>query len=209
MTPPFVPSGRSHMHMTAGRQIVLGAAFLVLVVLVAGGCRGGDQPATGGSGSTETTGAPQVREKGPNYDGVIGVHRAILEKDPHNLAALIGLGNALYDAGRWDEAISAYQQALQINPHSADTITDMGTCYRKLGMFDEAINAYSRALQVEPAHQEALVNLGIVYGHDKKDYAKAIAVWERLLDVAPKHPRADEIRAAMAKFRAGRKGEAQ
>jgi len=62
-------------------------------------------------------------------------------------------------------------------------------------------------LMFEPANQDALLHLGAIYIYDKKDRAKAIGIWERLLHVAPKHPRADEIRDAVERLRdEGRQG---
>jgi len=171
-------------------------AGLLACLLAAGGCTKDDQRSS----------APADRpaaEKGqkPYYYGLIEEYRNVLAGDPHNLAALIALGNAYYDAGQWKLAIQHYEQALRLNPHMADVVTDMGTCYRNLGMPDRAITQYEKALTIEPTHQNALLNLGIVYGYDRKDYAKAIASWEQLLHVSPKHPKAEYLQATMAQFR--------
>ena len=88
-----------------------------------------------------------------------------------------------------------------LNPHNADVVTDRGTCYRNLGMTDEAVREYHRALRIDETNQNALYSLGVVYSHDKKDLAKAIVFWERLLQVAPKHPRANDIHASIEGFR--------
>jgi tetratricopeptide (TPR) repeat protein len=149
-------------------------------------------------------GSPMVQDgqgQSPYYHGLIEEYRSIVAEDPHNLAANIALANAYYDTGQWKDAIGFYEQALRLNPANPDLITDMGTCYRNLGMPDQAILAYERALSLEPSHQNAIFNLGVVYGYDKKNYRKAIALWERLLQLAPKHPHASEIRASLAGFR--------
>jgi tetratricopeptide (TPR) repeat protein len=137
----------------------------------------------------------------PHYEGLIEDYGSVLAEDPDNLAANIAMANAFYDAGEWRHAISYYDRALRLNPHNADVITDRATCYRNLGMTDEAVRDYRLALRVEPTHQNALYNLGIVYAHDKKDLSKAIKYWERLLEVAPKYPRADYLRASIDGFR--------
>ena len=137
----------------------------------------------------------------PYFYGLIEEYRGILAEDPHNLAAIIALGNAYFDAGQWKQAIKHYEQALLLDPANTDVITDMGTCYRNLGAPDRAIVEYERALKREPMHQNALFNLGIVYGFDKKDYAKAIRYWEQLLHVSPKHPRAGFVLATIAQFK--------
>ncbi len=186
------------MNMRAIKTIPAAAllAGVLLFLLTAGGCRQNERKA---AERVEQAVAEKVQV--PYYYGLIEEYQNVLAGDPHNLAAIIALGNAYYDAGQWKMAIRYYEQALQLDPHLADVITDMGTCYRNLGMPDRAITLYERALTIEPTHQNALFNLGVVYGYDRKDYAKAIAYWEQLLHVAPKYPKADYLQAAMAQFK--------
>jgi cytochrome c-type biogenesis protein CcmH/NrfG len=181
--------------MGSKRQMALRCAAVLVLAGVLAGCRGGDQAASDGAGGSE-------QQLAPNYAGIIEEYRSVLTKDPHNLAAIIGLGNALFEEARWREAVLAYEQALQLDPHNAQILTDMGICYRNLGMYQEAINSLTRALNVEPVHQEALFNLGAVFAYDRPDRGRAIEIWNRLLHVAPKHPRAEEVQTALRKLRA-------
>jgi tetratricopeptide (TPR) repeat protein len=182
---------------TRAREALCAACALLL--LAAAGCRNDSrQPA--GAAAPEDRGLPG-KDQSPYYHGLIEEYRAILGEDPHNLAAIIALGNALYDAGQWEDAVRYYEKALRLNPHLVDVITDMGTCYRNLGMPDRAIQEYLRALRMEPAHENALFNLGVVYGHDKKEYARAVLFWEQLLQIAPNHPRAAYVQETIATFR--------
>jgi tetratricopeptide (TPR) repeat protein len=177
-------------------------AGVMLFLPVAGGCRNDDRkPVVTGRASAPDDRTTSEKGQEPYYPGLIEEYRRVLEEDPHNLATMIALGNALYDAHQWREAIQYYEQALQLDPHIADVVADMGTCYRNLGLPDQAIKLYGRALAIEPAHQGALYNMGIVYGFDRKEYARAIQYWQQLLHVAPKHPRAEFIHATMAQFR--------
>jgi tetratricopeptide (TPR) repeat protein len=186
--------------MTMGAIKTFSATALLAGVLVsllaAGGCSKNEQKA-----AEQVDRAAAEKGQGPSYDGLIEEYQNVLAGDPHNLVALIALGNAYYDSGKWKLAIQYYEQALQLNPHQADVITDMGTCFRNLGMPDRAITSYERTLAIEPTHQNALFNLGVVYGYDRKNYAKAIRYWEQLLSVSPKHPKAEYLQATMAQFR--------
>ncbi|MHB8843815.1 MAG: tetratricopeptide repeat protein [Nitrospirota bacterium] len=175
-------------------------AGVMLFLLGAGGCKKDEgKPAVAGWAPEDRAAAEKGQE--PYYHGLIEEYRNVLAEDQHNLAAIIALGNALYDAGQWREAIQYYDRALSMNPHLADVITDMGTCFRNLGMPDKAIAQYERALSIEPVHQGALYNMGIVYGFDRKNYPRAIQYWQQLLHVAPKHPKSQYIHATMAQFR--------
>jgi len=182
------------------RSVLLAGAFLAL--MIAGGCREQEKkvavPVPDHHAAGPVTGD---KSRTPYFYGLIEEYQRVLADDPHNLAAIIALGNAYFDAGIWKQAIRHYEQALQLEPSNADVVTDMGTCYRNMGAFDRAIAEYERALKMEPMHQNALFNLGVIYGLDRKDYATAIGYWERLLHVAPKHPRADYLQATIAQFR--------
>jgi tetratricopeptide (TPR) repeat protein len=178
---------------------IAAAAFLALVLVP--GCKGNDAPKTATNDRSPLETVTSDHGLTPYYYGLIEEYQSVLAEDPHNLAANIALGNALYDAGQWKDAIKYYDQALRLNPHNADVVTDKGTCYRNLGMTDAAVREYLEALRIDPAHQSALYNLGILYSHDKKDLVKAIEYWQRLLDIAPKHPQSDYIRASLDNFR--------
>jgi tetratricopeptide (TPR) repeat protein len=180
------------------KTIVLAGVFLALTVT--GGCRKQEKDAAGpGQHASERAAAEQSRT--PYYYGLIEEYQSVLAGDPHNLAAIIALGNAYYDAGQWKQAVRHYEQALMLDPANADVITDMGTCYRNLGSPDRAIAEYERALKRDPMHQNTLFNLGVVHGYDRKEYATAIRYWEQLLHVSPKHPRADYLQANIAQFK--------
>jgi tetratricopeptide (TPR) repeat protein len=178
---------------------------LLIIAALLPGCKGGGQQQAG------TAGAPAGQKAGqgqqPYYYGLIQEYQTVLAEDPRNLAATIALGNAYYDAGQWKEAIRYYEQALTLDPHNADVISDMGTSFRNLGMPDRALLQYQKALEIEPGHQNALFNIGIVNAYDKKDYAAAIRVWERLLHVAPKHPKSDYMKTCMVNFKKALKRE--
>jgi tetratricopeptide (TPR) repeat protein len=177
-------------------------AGVLLAVTITAGCKDRQRDAAGPDLNASEQAAAE-KNNTPYFYGLIEEYRSILAEDPHNLAAIIALGNAYFDAGQWKQAIHYNEQALLLDPANADVITDTGTCYRNLGMPDRAIAAYERALRSEPTHQNALFNLGMVYGFDRKDYATAIRYWERLLLVSPKHPRADYLKATIAQFRKG------
>jgi tetratricopeptide (TPR) repeat protein len=186
--------------MTMGAFKTIPAMALLVGVLVslhaAAGCSKNEQKA-----SVQVDRVAAEKGQAPYYEGLIEEYQNVLAGDPHNLVALIALGNAYYNIGKWKLAIQYYEQALQLNPHQADVITDMGTCFRNLGMPDRAITLYERALAIEPANQNVLFNLGVVYGYDRKDYAKAITYWEQLLYVSPNHPKAEYLQATMAQFK--------
>jgi tetratricopeptide (TPR) repeat protein len=175
-------------------------AAVAFVLFLAGCSRTeGENPAavSGTPGRTEK--AEEVQA--PYYYGLIEEYRMTLAQDPHNLAAVIALGNAYYDSGQWKEAITLYDRALRIDPRNADVRADMGTSYRNIGMSDRALAEYRKALEYEPGHLNSRYNIGVVYAYDKKDYAAAVHVWENLLQLSPHHPQSEHMRSCIVTFK--------
>jgi tetratricopeptide (TPR) repeat protein len=120
----------------------------------------------------------------------IRLSKSILEKDPNNLQVLISLGNAYFDADRYQEAIDVYSKALSIDPKNPDVRTDMGIMYRHLKQFDKAVEAFRRAAQDDPKHINSRFNLGVVLKDDKNDIQGAIQAWDEFLKLEPNGERA-------------------
>jgi cytochrome c-type biogenesis protein CcmH/NrfG len=167
-----------------------------LSVLVACGKSEQQQSAIGICGADNSRQSSEP--KSPYFYGLIEEYRRTLAEDEHNLAAMIGLGNAYFDNRQWKQAIMMYDKALQLDPRNADIRTDLGTAYDNLGMKDKALAEYHRALKLEPAHLGARYRLGLIYSNDERKYATAIHVWEEVLKMSPNYPHADHIRSSIA-----------
>lgn len=180
--------------------VILFLAFFIGLLFDCSGCSKTDEKkpdaGSGPQNNGEKSGGAQV----PYYYGLIQEYKTILAEDPHNLAAMIALGNAYYDSGHWKQAAALFERALILDPRNADVRTDMGTSFRNMGMPDRALYEYRRALAHEPMHQNARYNMGIVYAYDKKDYATAVRVWEDLLRMFPNNPHADYMRSCIVTF---------
>uniref|UniRef100_A0A7C4EWR5 Tetratricopeptide repeat protein n=1 Tax=Desulfomonile tiedjei TaxID=2358 RepID=A0A7C4EWR5_9BACT len=120
---------------------------------------------------------------------IAGIER-MLKENPHNMEALIQLGNDYFDTAQYEKAVEAYQKALVMDPRNPDVLTDLGVSYRKLKKPQEAVQAFRQALEADPGHVITLFNLGIVLRDDMKDYAGAIQAWEEFLNKAGDSPHA-------------------
>lgn len=124
---------------------------------------------------------------------IAGIEK-MLKESPHNVEALIQLGNDYFDIGQYNKAADAYEKALAIDPRNADVLTDLGISYRKLKKPQEAVTAFKKALDADPDHALTLFNLGIVLRDDMKDYPGAIRAWEEFLEKAGESPHAMMVR---------------
>ena len=106
-------------------------------------------------------------------------------KDPANRSVLVELGNAYFDAGRYQQSISAYEAALAINGNDADVLTDCGVMYRATRQFDKALEKFAKAQEVQPGHATSLFNTGVVLNFDLHKHDEAVKAWKELLRLHP------------------------
>lgn len=164
----------------------------------AGGADAGARQAGG-----ETGGAPPGMDKTqmmPQVIEALAKYRNTLADDPTNVEANIGMGNLMFDSGKWDKAIEHYTAALRKDPNNGDVRVDRGIAYHEKGQNDLALADMKRVTRENPKHVNAWLNLGVVAGAmgDTKTNKSA---WEMYLKLEPAGQHADAIRAELAKVK--------
>lgn len=134
-------------------------------------------------------------------DAEPAAYRDILTSDPTNAKGAEGLGNKLYDAGRYAEAIAYYQQALASDPNNVNVSTDLGIAMYYTGRADDALAQLQKSLAIDPTHGHTLFNIGIIKRDGKRDAKGAVEAWEHLLAVNPGYPQAARVRSLIAQSR--------
>ena len=133
----------------------------------------------------------------PLFDEAAAIGRALPDKTGLT-RALIGRGNALWGAARYDEAIEALDEAVRLleaakprrGASLASAYANLGTVYWSKSDYDEALVYYEKALPLQvAAYGEAHHYVGIVHYNIatlrlmKRDYDACIASAERALEV--------------------------
>jgi tetratricopeptide (TPR) repeat protein len=151
----------------------------------------------GGSGEPDprTQMMPQVVE-------ALGKYRATLIDDPGNVEANVGIGNLMFDSGKWEKAIEHYSTALERAPGNADVRVDRAIAYHSLGQNEKAAAELKRVTKEKPDHVNAWLNLGVV-SRELGDHATTVEAWERYLKLQPQSPHAAAIRGEMERIKAG------
>ena len=127
---------------------------------------------------------------------------ALVVQDPKNRNAWVQLGNDYFDSHQPQKAIDAYGKALELQPNDPNVLTDQGVMYREVGAYDKALANFEKANQLDASHVTSLFNQGVVWAYDKKDKAKAIAIWKRVVQQDPNGPNGTKAREAMAELEA-------
>jgi cytochrome c-type biogenesis protein CcmH len=112
---------------------------------------------------------------------------ARLKEKPEDGEGWRMLGRSYAVLGRFTEAVSAYENAAKRMPGNAQILADQADALAmaqggKLQGEPEIL--IERALKIDPENIKALA-LGGTVSFDKKDYLGAVALWERILKVAP------------------------
>lgn len=83
--------------------------------------------------------------------------KKVLQHDPDNFAALVGLANNTYYRGHLDQALSRYQQAQAVHPKQGEAGYNMAQVYFKKLFIPEATAALEKARQLgfyAPTHMD-------------------------------------------------------
>jgi cytochrome c-type biogenesis protein CcmH/NrfG len=180
-------------------------AALAALALLANGCKRSEEPPQPLPPATATGTLPLLQPPSamppsamvPETGAVqqrLAAEERLTAQNPKDVQAWIALGNDYFDTNQAQRAVDAYAKALALQPNNPDVLTDQGVMYRKLQAFDKAVANFQRANQVDPRHVQSIYNLGVVYAFDLKDQAKAIAAWNRVIEVAPQSPQAAQAR---------------
>lgn len=124
----------------------------------------------------------------------IGEMKARLQEDPRDLEALIGLGNAFYDAGKYKEAIEYYARAVEIDPNNPDVLSDLGVSYRGVGEPRRAVETFRRAIQVRSDHWQSWLNIAIVSMFDLNELGPADEALRKVETLQPNLPNLKQLR---------------
>jgi tetratricopeptide (TPR) repeat protein len=141
-----------------------------------------------------------------DYTQRIAQAEKIVSQDPKNYQAWVQLGNDYFDTEQPQKAVNAYAKALEIDSKSQNTpnvLTDQGVMYRKLGLFDKALENFEKASKMDPKHLQSVFNTGVVYANDLKQNDKAIAAWQRYIELDPLSPQGQQVKAIVEDLKAG------
>ena len=109
----------------------------------------------------------KARVSAREFEQAVGFYDDILEREPDNVAALIGKGTVLTSLDREDETIECMNRVLEVDPKSKAALLWMAKVFDTKENWDEALKWYDRYLGIYHGdekhwikHGDVLVNLG-------------------------------------------------
>jgi len=110
-----------------------------------------------------------------------------IEKEPRFYNAYILLGN-LYSIKPDSIAISYYNNAIKLVPNSIEAHYNLGMYYQNNKRLDDAIKIYQRMIDtIAPAYPNSYYNIGYIHLEYKKDYKKALELFQKAFKADPQY----------------------
>ena len=209
-TTQMVDSGRAGTAAPSRRMLaVLGVAVLVLAV---GGY------AYTGAPSLVTSSAPPVAAGAAGQEPGAGSHSvsaeqiaemaqrlaARLKEQPQDPQGWAMLGRSYAVLGRSHDAVQAYQTAVAQQGDDAVLLADYADALAVQNnrvLAGEPMKWVRRALEIDPKNIKALALAG-TDAFDRKDFAGAVKLWEKLLEYGPSDPAfVQQIKGSVAEAR--------
>ena len=122
----------------------------------------------------------------------------MIDRAPFDLRGYYLMGRAYYDLGRYDEAMKTFDRSLRLEPNQVDTLIALGMCQGAQGRTKECLRSFELARAIAPNDPDVLYNLGLAYedtaagAKDARAVHEAVALYQRVLELAPKYQGARE-----------------
>lgn len=116
------------------------------------------------------------------------------KEDPRDAAARAELGRLYMDAERFAEAVPWLEEASKLKPADLHVRSHLAITYLNLGRSEQAVAAFEENLSIDPNHAASLLGLGRIKLYVLKDIRGGLALWEKLIQVAPDSPEAQAVR---------------
>jgi len=160
----------------------LAVGMLLPIAVVFGYLQLGNPDAIGGAAvATGHTVSPEQMES------LVERLAARLQQTPGDAEGWMLLGRSLNVLGKYDRAAEAYARATQLAPKDAGMLADYADTLamaRGRSLEGEPFALVKRALEIDPQHVKSLALAGTAE-FERRNYAAAIAYWERILKVVP------------------------
>lgn|GEM_PF-2561743 len=108
-----------------------------------------------------------------------------LKKDPHSLQINFNLATAYLTQGKFDKAKARALRVTARDPHYPDVNMLLSQLMVREKKYDEALSYAEKEAEINPKNPNVHANIGEIYYQHKKDYLRAIASYDRCLQLEP------------------------
>ncbi len=117
-----------------------------------------------------------------DYARAVELLSAVMQIDPDNFDARMGIGHARMQAGETKEAFAEFQAAASLRPNSPVPVAALGELYRQSGDDLMAEKEYLKAIEIEPRYEPPYFRLMELY--EKNDRRNELMeIYEKILPI--------------------------
>jgi tetratricopeptide (TPR) repeat protein len=113
--------------------------------------------------------------------------RTILEQDPINNYALVGIGDAYRKKRRYQESVQYYERCLKEYPKNNYALFGLADCYRNMKQFHRAIEVWETYLTLDDQNVTVLTRVADAY-RKVKNLKRSTEIYEQVLVLEPGNP---------------------
>ncbi len=112
--------------------------------------------------------------------------------DDPKLAARVG--EVYMDAGQFADAVPWLEKAVELGPRDVHVRNHLALSYLNQGNMDGAVGSFEQTLAIDPNHPPSLLGLGRIKLYLQQDIDGGLAMWQKLMAVAPSSEEAQSVR---------------
>lgn len=113
--------------------------------------------------------------------------KTILERDPENNYALVGLGDAARKRASYRDAVDYYKKCLIYHPGNNYALFGLADCYKALNQYQKAIEIWEQYLLHDNKNITVLTRIADAY-RKVRDFRKSKAIYLRVLEMEYDNP---------------------
>ena len=146
-----------------------------------------------------TTAAISVRAPAPpTVSPVLASAQRNARAHPHDVSALLELGNAYLHSGQAAAADRSYVTALKVNPGNPLASTLHAMVVGSTGQYASALRIVRGVERAHPSFARAWLLDGLFAGRTRGGYRESIAAWRHFLRLQPHGAAANQVRQLIA-----------
>lgn len=124
--------------------------------------------------------------KADNIAEAANIFNKILELDPKNNYALVGLGDAERKNNNFDKSMAFYKKCLEYHPTNNYALFGLADCYKAMHQFHKAIEIWEEYIKFDDKNITVLTRVADAY-RKNKNFERAEELYLKVLAVSPKN----------------------
>ena len=162
--------------------------------------------ASSGTSTASTIGLDSETEFPPLDESQVRELEADAEASPDDPKLSARVGEFYMDAGQFADAVPWLEKAVELGPRDVHVRNHLALSYLNQGNMDGAVGSFEQTLAIDPNHPPSLLGLGRIKLYLQQDIDGGLAMWQKLMAVAPSSEEAQSVREELDALKSAHPG---